>query len=78
MSVPSTIEISKEIWAIYAVVISVALSAIGVVVKGRVFGILVDSRNKMSLSRFQVVLWTILFTSAILAVGLARDRSRLL
>ncbi|MDO8463783.1 MAG: hypothetical protein Q7S46_00805 [Gallionella sp.] len=45
---------------------------IGTTTNGRLDGVLIDWRNKMSLSHLQVILWTILGMSAFLTVGLAR------
>jgi hypothetical protein len=39
---------------------------------GPLLGILIDSRFKMSLSRFQIMLWTIMVFSAIAVIALAR------
>jgi hypothetical protein len=64
--------ISGLTWAISAGVICIALIAIGVAVQRRLLGILVDSRNKMSLSRLQVILWTILFVSAFFAIAIKK------
>lgn len=40
--------------------------------KGRIGGILISERNLMSLSRFQIVAWTLLICSAFITVALAR------
>lgn len=42
-------------------------------VPGRFAGILIDNRNKMSLSRLQITLWTILVFSVITVIGLDRS-----
>jgi len=39
-------------------------------------GLLVDERNKMSLSRLQMILWTIIVLSGFLTVALLNIRSR--
>jgi hypothetical protein len=44
---------------------------IGIWINGRPLGVLIDARNKMSLSRLQIVLWTWLLLSAVAAVGFA-------
>lgn len=41
-------------------------------ISGRLAGLLIDERNKMSLSRLQLVLWTVVILSAYLTVVLAR------
>jgi hypothetical protein len=43
---------------------------------GRLFGFLIDERNKMTLSRLQLILWTVLVLSAYLTVVLARIESQ--
>ena len=43
-------------------------------ITGEWHGLLIDERNKLSLSRLQMVLWTILVLSAILAVALSNLR----
>lgn len=40
--------------------------------KGRIDGILIDNRYKMSLSRFQIILWTVLALSAFTVISLDR------
>ena len=40
--------------------------------KGKLMGILIDDRNQMSLSRFQMVLWTLIFLSAFITIALSR------
>lgn len=40
--------------------------------KGRIGGVLISERNVMSLSRFQLVAWTLLICSAFITVALAR------
>ncbi|MBF0480440.1 MAG: hypothetical protein HQK81_02445 [Desulfovibrionaceae bacterium] len=47
-----------------ALVLSLALS-IGYALSGRAAGIFIDSRNRISLSRFQLVLWTVLVAAAV-------------
>jgi hypothetical protein len=56
-------------WIVAALVVVAAIMAIGRGVTGRLLGIFVDSRNKASLSRFQIVLWTVLFVSAYFTVA---------
>ncbi len=41
-------------------------------ISGRLAGLLIDERNKMTLSRLQLVLWTVVILSAYLTVVLAR------
>jgi hypothetical protein len=46
--------------------------ALGALIKGLPLGILIDERNKMTLSRLQIVLWTLVVLSALITVVLAR------
>ena len=45
---------------------------LGILVNSRLTGILIDERNQMSLSRFQLVLWTLIILSAFLTIALSR------
>jgi len=63
-------QISAEYWFGCAVVIVVLLMLIGGLIKQHWLGILIDPRNKLSLSRLQMVLWTVLIVSAFSAVAL--------
>lgn len=45
---------------------------LGILVNNRLPGILIDERNQMSLSRFQIVVWTAIILSAYLAIALSR------
>jgi hypothetical protein len=48
------------------------LELLGVAVNGNPLGILIDERNKMSLSRLQIAVWSVLILSAFGAIGLSR------
>ena len=60
------------LWLLIAGVMVILLIALGLQVKQHVLGVLIDSRNRISLSRFQTTLWTILVLSAFLAIALPR------
>lgn len=45
---------------------------LGLKICGRVAGILINDRNLMSLSRFQIILWTVLILSAFLTAAIER------
>jgi hypothetical protein len=47
-------------------------AVIGKIINNRWTGILIDERNRMSLSRFQIVIWTIIIVSAYFAIASAR------
>lgn len=59
-------------WVIIAGGMVIFLAMLGVQVHGRIGGALIDQRKLMSLSRFQLVSWTILVTSAFLTIALVR------
>src|SRR5947209_15830843 len=60
-----------ELWIVVLVLLSALAAVIGYVINRRWLGILIDQRNKVSLSRFQTVLWLILILSAFLTIGLS-------
>ncbi len=62
-----------QLWGILAVVILLLLIGLGIGANGRWYGFLIDSRNRTSLSRLQISLWTILTLSAFLAIALPRS-----
>lgn len=59
------------LWIGILVLLSAFAVVIGYVIKRRWYGILIDGRNKVSLSKFQIILWFILIISALLAAGLS-------
>ncbi len=70
-------------WLIELILILLLFAAVGIGSKGYWFGILVDGRNKISLSRLQIVLWTILFVATLFVsfvwnVGHVTDLGQLL
>ena len=60
------------LWLILAAMMVVLLVALGLGANGVWYGALVDSRNRVSLSRLQITLWTVMAFSAFLAIALAR------
>jgi hypothetical protein len=60
-------------WLLTAGIFILLLAYIGYAVKGRWDGIFVDDRNRISLSRFQLVLWTVLLVSALMTVGVSNS-----
>ncbi|MCK9151668.1 hypothetical protein [Methanobacterium alcaliphilum] len=54
------------------IIMLVFFAVLGSLVSGRIAGILIDERNQMSLSRFQIVVWTGIILSAYLAMALVR------
>jgi hypothetical protein len=57
------------LWIILMALIVVSIALIGHGITGRFEGFLIDARNKMSLSRLQLVLWTIVVLPAFLAAA---------
>ena len=62
-------------WLVSAIVIVGCFAGLGVWISRHPLGILIDGRNKMSLSRLQLVLWTVLLISAFTAVALVFQTS---
>ncbi|MFA4824955.1 MAG: hypothetical protein WC593_07320 [Methanoregula sp.] len=56
-------------WIVVLLLISLSIIAIGHGVTGRLFGFIIDGRNKMSLSRLQLTLWTIVVLSSIFTIA---------
>lgn len=59
-------------WLIMLAVIIVYFLGLGKLIKNNWAAILIDERNQMSLSRFQMVMWTLIVLSAFFAIGLSR------
>ncbi len=59
-------------WLIIAVLILALLILVGYRVNRRLDGVLIDSRFKITLSRLQIALWTILVLSAFMTIALPR------
>jgi hypothetical protein len=61
-------------WITISALMVLFIAFLGYQVNNRLAGILIDSRNKISLSRFQMTAWTILVMSAFLTIGMGRSR----
>jgi hypothetical protein len=59
-------------WCAIAACMVLLVLALGRCINGRAFGVLVNEHNKMSISRLQLVLWTLIVLSAFIAVALKR------
>lgn len=78
--------IAVELWLVYVVLklspqVGFLLDAatlvglielLGMAIDGTPFGILIDERNKVSLSRLQATVWTVIVVSGFAAIGLGR------
>jgi hypothetical protein len=64
-------------WSYLAVVVLMLLfvATLGLKISGRPAGILINERNLMSLSRFQMVAWTLIILAAYLSAAIARIRN---
>lgn len=62
-------------WPVIVVLMAVMFMSIGWSIKGRLLGVLINERRSMSLSRFQMVLWTLIVLSAYSAIALLRARA---
>jgi hypothetical protein len=56
-------------WFCTAVLLLLAIMVMGGAVNGRFEGVLIDSRNRISLSKFQMLLWTVVVLSALTVVA---------
>lgn len=61
------------LWGILALSITLLLLGLGLGANNKWYGVLIDSRNRTSLSRLQMTLWTIMAISAFLAMALPRS-----
>jgi hypothetical protein len=59
-------------WALAMFFMIVFIAAIGKLITGRYSGIFINERYKMTLSRFQLVIWTLIVLSAFLTIALER------
>ncbi|MGO8672059.1 MAG: hypothetical protein ACLQVD_11915 [Capsulimonadaceae bacterium] len=57
------------LWIFLLVFTFLFFAELGVVIAGRVGGVLIDGRNRMSLSRLQISMWTIVVVSAMIAAA---------
>jgi len=57
------------LWIVFMVLMGITIVLIGHGITGRFEGFLIDARNKMSLSRLQLILWTIVILPAFLAAA---------
>ena len=60
------------LWGVAIIFMFVLLALAGHEINGQWFGVLIDSRNKVSLSRLQITLWTVLVLSTYLTIALPR------
>jgi hypothetical protein len=61
-----------SMWGVIALSMLAFVLALGADLQGTPLGMFISERNVMSLSRFQLAMWTILISSAFVTIGLAR------
>lgn len=59
-------------WLLDLAIIAAFVVLVSIAITGAPIGFLVDERNKYSLSRLQLAVWTVVIASAVLAIALAR------
>ncbi|WP_324750977.1 hypothetical protein SH591_06190 [Sphingomonas sp. LY54] len=59
-------------WAVTILLLLLVIAVIGASVSGRPDGVVIDNRNRVSLSKFQATLWTILVLSAVIVAAAAK------
>lgn len=62
-------------WAGALALLTLFCAALGVAINGRLAGVLIDERNRVSLARFQASAWSVLVLSALLTAVLSRIRA---
>ena len=59
-------------WGLAAALIVLFMIMVGVAINGRPAGLIIDNRNRVSLSKLQAAAWTVLVVSAVATVAAAR------
>jgi len=67
-----TMQVSGYSWLGMMLIMFVFVLFLGRWISGRPLGILVNERNLMSLSRFQIIMWTLIILSAYLIIAIQR------
>ena len=64
-------EVSTDLayWIIFFLIL-IFFGVVGKIIKNKILGILIDQRNKISLSRMQLVAWTLIVLAGFYAMGL--------
>lgn len=62
-------------WLLVAIGLSVFLAILGWRITGRVLGVFINERNLMSLSRFQLGIWTVIILSGFFIIAISRIKS---
>jgi hypothetical protein len=59
-------------WAVTILLLLLVIAVVGASVNGRPDGVIIDNRNRVSLSKFQATLWTVLVLSAVIVAASAK------
>ncbi len=59
-------------WIVIMILMIVFLITLGIAINGRPLGVLIDERKVMSLSRLQIIIWTVILLSAYFTIASAR------
>lgn len=59
-------------WILVVGLMAIFFAVIGIAITGRAFGVLIGEQKTMSLSRFQMVLWTLIIVSGYFVIVIAR------
>lgn len=59
-------------WILVAIVMAAFLAVLGIAITGRPLGVLINEQKCMSLSRFQLALWTVIVVSGYFAIAIER------
>ncbi len=62
-------------WLVVMIVIALFLLFTGKALTGRGFGVLINERNLMSLSRLQLIIWTVLIVSGFFVIAVMRMKA---
>jgi hypothetical protein len=62
-------------WLLIAIGLALFIALLGWSITGRILGILINERNLMSLSRFQLAIWTIIIVSGFFLIAIGRIKA---
>jgi hypothetical protein len=71
-SVDNAVQITSVAWGVTALLIVAFFVGVGKAINGDLFGSFIDERNRYSLSRTQLIMWTTLVISAWLSLAIVR------
>jgi len=71
-ALPRFVPDAQVAWALSAVALVLFCVGVGLAVNGRPAGLVIDVRNRVSLSKFQAAAWTVLVLSALITAAMVR------